>query len=235
MPPEELSRRTNWPHPCQHQTLAAVARLLNCLFLRGHHKSCQAVLRDQVLGSTSLQEQAGYKPMPATGAHPERRLAVGVNFVRVHGELQQGLNLKSGNAVGILSFSTLSPPRCTISSLYGVRSWTVFQARLVKMTSAGCSCELLHFMRGWVGDEWQHNKLQFHGRTHGESVLQTLAMEKQPLPQARRQILQLIQMLFQGPHVGDQVLLQRDCQLLSRNPSDPQHCRRQTAMRESHK
>ena len=96
-------------------------------------------------------------------------------------------------------------------------------AYLVKITSAGGSCELFQFIGRRVGDEGQHDELQLHARVQNFSILQTLAMDKQPLPEAWRQILQLIQMLFQGPPVGDQVLLKGDCQLLSGHPSDPQH------------
>ena len=164
--------------------------------------------------------------MAAISCHHERRIAAGVSVIGVHGNLQQELNLKSGNTAG---------KPTTQHDLFAM--WEVYMslcAYLVKITSAGGSCELLYFIRGSVGDEGQYDELQLHGWMQSGSVLQTLTMQKQPLPEARRQALQLTKMLFQGPHIGDLVLLQCDCQLISGNPPNPQHCHRKVNVRNAY-
>ena len=76
-------------------------------------------------------------------------------------------------------------------AMWCVKFCFVYSARLLNMIIAGGSRELLQFIRGWIGDEGQHDELQLHGWMQSGSVLQTLTMEKQPLPEARRRVLQL--------------------------------------------
>ena len=98
-------------------------------------------------------------------------------------------------------------------------------ACLVKIAIAGSSYELLHFIRGWAADEGQQDELQLGARVQSGGVLEKLAVKKQPLPEAWRKAVPQIQMLLQCPHVGEQIRLQRDCQLLSGSFPNTQHCR----------
>ena len=73
--------------------------------------------------------------------------------------------------------------------------------RLLQGAPSGGRYELVDLRLGSTGKR-QHNKIQFRGGIQRGSVIQTAALEQQPLPEARRQAMELVQALLHVPHAA---------------------------------
>ena len=66
------------------------------------------------------------------------------------------------------------------------------------------------------------NESQIHRGSKDRSFLQILAMEKDPLPESRGQVMQLVHALLQAPNVQHLLYGNEGCSL-PREPPDAQH------------